>query len=136
MNIGDRVVIGGRTMLRPGFSLVGLEGIVMPLSPNVPPGCLTVLIDWQSQGYQNEDGDLPLFVNIPTVHLEPAEEKTAQEELEPPRPILGLVRPQPDGETATNEEPKKSSREEAEKSAPGQKPDEPDEEERPRLRLV
>ncbi|HVF85717.1 MAG TPA: hypothetical protein VM821_07025 [Abditibacteriaceae bacterium] len=140
MNIGDRVVIGGRTMLRPGFSLVGLEGIVMPLAPQVPPGCLTVLIDWQGQGYQNEDGDLPLFVNIPTAHLEPAADKTAPEEKEeaqPMRPILGLVRPQPGiDETVTDEAPEEAPPEELDKSATGQSPDEPQGEERPRLRLI
>ena len=138
MNIGDRVVIGGRTMLRPGFSLVGLEGIVMPTAPNVPPGCLTVLIDWQGQGYQNEDGDLPLFVNIPSAHLEPAENKTAQEEPQPSRPVLGFVRPQTTNDKATTDEATKhkAPQEEAAESVDEQKPDERDDDERPRLRLV
>ena len=131
-------MIGGRTMLRPGFSLVGLEGIVMPMAPQVPPGCLTVLIDWQGQGYSDEDGDLPLFINIPSVHLEPVGDKTTTEEPEPSRPVLGLVRPQPTGEKpAANEASKEEvSREEAGENTPQQKPDDEPEEERPRLRLV
>lgn len=160
MNIGDRVVIGGRTMLRPGFSLVGLEGLVIPSAPHAPPGCLTVLIDWQSQGYENEDGDLPLLVNIPSAHLEPVEtqeaDKTApdepqplrqeRQEPQPSRPVLGLVRPQPTAEEPADEAP---ANEAPADEAPEenvfdekveQKPDEPDldepREERPRLRLI
>lgn len=158
MNIGDRVVIGGRTMLRPGFSLVGLEGLVIPSAPHAPPGCLTVLIDWQSQGYENEDGDLPFLVNIPSAHLEPLEtqdeDKTApdepqplRQEPQPSRPILGLVRPQPTAEEPANEAPANEAPEEKvfdEKVEPkpdGRKLDEADsneprEEERPRLRLI
>lgn len=78
---GDRVEIGGRTMLRPGFSLVGLTGIVFPTAPNAPAGCLTVAVDWVAHGYNEEngypDGSLPLFVNVPEVHLLPAGEPEA-----------------------------------------------------------
>lgn len=101
MNIGDKVIIGGRTMLRPGVSLVGLQARVMPSVPNVPPGCTTLLIDWAAQGY-SESGDLPSLVNVPTSHLELDDENVAAN-IELPRlspgknaktqrPILGLVR--------------------------------------------
>jgi len=158
MNIGDRVVIGGRTMLRPGFSLVGLEGLVIPSAPHAPPGCLTVLIDWQSQRYENKDGDLPLLVNIPSAHLEPVEtqdeDKTApdepqplRQEPQPSRPVLGLVRPQPTAEEPADEAPANEAPgenvfdEKVEQKPDEQKPDAPDsdeprEEERPRLRLI
>lgn len=69
----SRVEIGGRTMLRPGFSLVGLSGLVFPSAPNSPPGCATVVIDWQGHGYTPEsgypEGTLPPSVNVPIEHL-------------------------------------------------------------------
>ena len=75
--MGQWVEIGGRTMLRPGFSLVGLTGIIYYNSPNAPAGCQTVAVDWPRHGYTPEsgyeDGTLPLFVNIPTNHLTPIE---------------------------------------------------------------
>ncbi len=81
---GDRVEIGGRTMLRPGFSLVGLTGVIFPSAPNVPDGCLTVAVDWPGHGYTEEngypEGSLPLFVNVPAAHLTDAD---APEELKP-----------------------------------------------------
>lgn len=62
-------------MLRPGFSLVGLSGIVFFTAPNAPAGCLTVAIDWPRHGYTAangyEEGSLPLFVNIPAQELVP-----------------------------------------------------------------
>ncbi len=71
--LGERVEIAGRTMLRPGFSLVGLTGVVFAPAPNLPDGCLTVAIDWPAHGYNEEsgypDGSLPLFVNVPAAHL-------------------------------------------------------------------
>lgn len=74
---GDRVEIGGRTMLRPGFSLVGLTGVIFPGAPNVPDGCLTVAVDWPGHGYTEEngypEGSLPLFVNVPAAHLSDAD---------------------------------------------------------------
>ncbi len=81
---GDRVEIGGRTMLRPGFSLVGLTGVIFPSAPNVPDGCLTVAVDWPGHGYTEEngypEGSLPLFVNVPAAHLSDAD---APEEQKP-----------------------------------------------------
>ena len=71
---GTRVEIGGRTMLRPGFSLVGLTGMVYLPVPNIPPGCTTVIVDWKTHGYTPENGypddSLPPLVNVPTQHLE------------------------------------------------------------------
>ncbi|HEX9997564.1 MAG TPA: hypothetical protein VGB45_10500 [Abditibacterium sp.] len=117
---GDRVEIGGRTMLRPGFSLVGLTGVIFPPAPNVPTDCVTVAIDWQAHGYNEEsgypEGSLPLFVNVPYEHLTSAD---APEEQKP--------------------KPKFESKSELRKT-PEKLPDKPkspdDEEERPRLRLV
>ena len=89
MNIGDRVLIGGRTMLRPGFSLVGLEAVVMPTFPNAPEGCVTVQIDWKGAGYDEEKyDDLPPFINVPFAHLERV---TAKEEDTHAAPILGFI---------------------------------------------
>lgn len=86
---GARVVIGGATMLRPGFSLVGLEGLVVPDAPNLPPNCVTVAVDWEAGGYTVRNGfdphSLPMFVNVPAEHLEAAEAETA-------RPALSMVK--------------------------------------------
>ena len=93
MNIGDRVLIGGRTMLRPGFSLVGLEAVVMPTFPNAPEGCVTVQIDWKGAGYDEEKyDDLPPFINVPFAHLEPvtATDDTTEENTHA-APILGFI---------------------------------------------
>lgn len=86
---GDRVEIGGRTMLRPGFSLVGLTGVVFPTAPNAPAGCYTVAVNWVAHGYSEEsgypDGSLPLFVNVPGPHLSPApDEEPAPPEAKKP----------------------------------------------------
>lgn len=71
---GTRVEIAGRTMLRPGFSLVGLTGMVYLPAPGIPPGCTTVIINWAAHGYTPESGypedSLPPLVNVPTQHLE------------------------------------------------------------------
>ena len=73
LKFGDRVEIGGRTMLRANFSLVGLTGTIFPSGPGTPPGCLTVLVEWEQHGYTEEngykDGDLPAMVNVPAPHL-------------------------------------------------------------------
>lgn len=94
---GARVRVGGRTMLRPGFSLVGLEGIVVPSAPNTPQGCLTVAVDWQAGGYTQENGydtdSLPLFVNVPQEHLEiVTEEEAAAAAQANTRPALSIVK--------------------------------------------
>lgn len=60
-------------MLAPGFSLVGLTGIVYLPAPNTPPGCVTVMVDWVTHGFTPENGydpaTLPMVVNVPSVHL-------------------------------------------------------------------
>lgn len=113
---GDRVEIGGRTMLRPGFSLVGLTGIIFPNAPNSPAGCLTVAVDWVAHGYNEAsgypDGSLPLFVNVPAQHLTAAEAPAPPEETKPKK-----------FESKKAIDPKKGG-------------DEPPSEGRPKLRLV
>ncbi|PQV64809.1 hypothetical protein B1R32_10376 [Abditibacterium utsteinense] len=141
---GDRVEIGGRTMLRPGFSLVGLTGVVFASAPNVPDGCLTVAVDWPAHGYTEEngyaDGSLPLFVNVPAAHLSDAD---APEELKP-KPkftsksqlssLLGKTAPaEPEARESSVEEPA-MPKPAASKTAP--KPDDETPNERPKLRLV
>lgn len=129
---GTRVEIGGRTMLRPGFSLVGLTGMVYLPAPGAPPNCTTVIVDWKAHGYTPENGypedTLPPLVNVPTQHLEIFEGEVEEPEVKPkpkfvPRkdridPRTG--RPADEGEI----EPK---------TEPNQDDDEP---ERPKLRLV
>jgi len=75
MELGDKITIGGRTMLRPGFSLVGLTGRIVASRYDAPPGTRAVWIDWEEFGY--DDPDLPRVVNVPSIHLEfeGAEEK-------------------------------------------------------------
>jgi hypothetical protein len=130
---GDRVEIGGRTMLRPGFSLVGLTGIVYPTAPNAPAGCLTVAVDWLAHGYNEEngypDGSLPLFVNVPEVHLSPAtevEEVKAKPKFQSKSQFKELI-----GKTDENE-----AEVEAPTAPAPSKPDDEPEGGRPRLRLV
>lgn len=141
MNIGERVTIGGRTMLRPGFSLVGLEGIVAPSIPGAPAGCTTVLIDWKSRGY--DDDDLPLLINVPTEHLQPADSTksdstNAASQLDSrtkkPRAVLGFVRP----DAVEPDETAPKTRDEAPPIAPLSEAEDstPQAEERPRLRLI
>ena len=81
LQLFQRVEIGGRTMLRPGFSLVGLTGVVFPTQPNAPAGCVTVAIDWPEHGYTPAngypEGTLPAFVNVPVNHLTPKDEPGA-----------------------------------------------------------
>ena len=159
---GARVRVGGRTMLRPGFSLVGLEGIVVPSAPNTPQGCLTVAVDWQAGGYTQENGydteGLPLFVNVPQEHLDiVTEEEVAAAAQAAARPTLSIVKddaPEPAGssdlapipipapEAEIPATPELASIPLAEvpaapaESVPAEEPAEPQEEERPRLRLI
>lgn len=69
MNLGDKVRIGGRTMLRPGFSLVGVTGRIVQSRYDAPPGTLAVWVDWEESGYADQE-DLPSVVNVPYIHLE------------------------------------------------------------------
>lgn len=151
MNIGDTVIIGGRTMLRPGVSLVGLKGVVMPTAPNVPHGCTTLLIDWESQGYEPSD-DLPNFVTIPTAHLELDATDVAVDidlpQLKPnvnrSRPALGLVRDDAEDQVKNDasemqrKEPAPSLVDKSGVEAPSNETedDKSESDERPRLRLL
>ena len=137
---GDRVEIGGRTMLAPGFSLVGLAGMVLPTAPNAPPGTTSVAIDWLAFDYTPENGyeagSLPPVVNVPTEHLILLEENPTALGIQKPvlkpnpnapaKPQLGIVH-------GGAEPPSSKSTE-----APPKNEDDGDEDEppRPKLRLV
>lgn len=138
---GDRVEIGGRTMLAPGFSLVGLAGMVLPSAPNAPAGTTSVAIDWEGFDYTPENGyeagSLPPVVNVPSEHLILLEENPTVLGVQKPvlktnpnapkKPQLGIVH---GGEAPTKKvEPVE---------APPAKDESGDEDEppRPKLRLV
>jgi hypothetical protein len=137
---GDRVEIGGRTMLAPGFSLVGLTGMVFPSAPNAPAGTVAVAIDWLAFDYTPEngyaDGSLPPVVNVPSEHVVLIEENPTvlgvQKPLlktnpdAPKKPQLGIVH---GGESPASKQPDSQS---------PTSPSESDEDEppRPKLRLV
>ena len=138
---GTRVEISGRTMLRPGFSLVGLTGMVYLPAPGIPPGCTTVIVNWAAHGYTPENGyaedSLPPLVNVPTQHLQ-----VTTGELEPESAVNAEPEPKPKfvpradridprtGRPADEGAPPKSS-------ATEDKSDDADEEPpRPALRLV
>ena len=130
---GTRVEIGGRTMLRPGFSLVGLTGMVYLTSPGTPPGCTTVIVDWKSHGYTPEggyeEGSLPPMVNVPTQHLTIFEGEVETPEIKPkPKFVPRADRIDPrTGRPADEGAP----------TEPEAKPDDDDDEPpRPALRLV
>ena len=99
MELGDKVVIGGRTMLRPGFSLVGLTGLIVASRYNAPPGTRAVWVDWEEAGYTDTE-DLPQVVNVPAIHLSPAESQPSQPVEESPS-----TQPQPNP-AQDNEEPR------------------------------
>lgn len=67
--LNDKVVIGGRTMLSPTISLVGLTGRVLSSRYDAPPGTVAVWVDWDESDYADLE-DLPSTVNVPSVHLE------------------------------------------------------------------
>ena len=71
-NLNDAVRIGGRTMLAPGFSLVGLTGRVVSSRADAPPGTVAVYVNWEAHGYTEID-KLPPVVNVPVQHLEPVD---------------------------------------------------------------
>ncbi|BCM90523.1 hypothetical protein IAD21_02377 [Abditibacteriota bacterium] len=137
---GDRVEIGGRTMLAPGFSLVGLTGMVFPTAPNAPAGTVSVAIDWLAFDYTPEngypDGSLPPVVNVPGDHLILIEENPTGLGVQKPqlktnpnapkKPQLGIVH---GGESAD------SKHSDSESPVPRSESDE-DEPPRPKLRLV
>lgn len=82
--LNDKVVIGGRTMLSPTISLVGLTGRVVSSRHDAPPGTIAVWVDWAESPYADMD-DLPPVVNVPSPHLEHFDE-TKQDEPPPPPP--------------------------------------------------
>jgi hypothetical protein len=73
MKLGDKVVIGGRTMLRPGFSLVGFTGLIVTSRYDAPAGTRAVWVDWEEAGYTDTE-ELPSVVNVPEIHLRPADQ--------------------------------------------------------------
>lgn len=64
----DRVRIGGRTMLRPGHSLVGHEGTVFAVGGWCPPGHAQIIVD--DEMVEEDGGARVLLVNVPVAHLE------------------------------------------------------------------
>lgn len=132
---GTRVEIAGRTMLRPGFSLVGLTGMVYLPAPGAAPGCTTIIVNWAAHGYTPANGyaedSLPLLVNVPTQHLQiatgeaPIEAVDAEPQAKPKFvPRADRIDPRT-GRPADEGAPKVED-----------KPDEDDEPQRPQLRLV
>lgn len=73
----DRVRIGGRTMLRPGYSLVGREGTVFAVGGWCPPNHAQIIVD--EEVVEEDGGARVLLVNVPLAHLE----KLAPRALEP-----------------------------------------------------
>ncbi len=132
MPFGTRVEITGRTMLRPGFSLVGLTGMVYLPAPNIPPNCTTVIVDWLAHGYTPEAGyaedSLPPLVNVPTLHLQIVTGEVEAQNTEPePKPKFVPRKDRIDPRTGKQAEP---TEEPAEEKGPDDEP------ERPALRLV
>jgi hypothetical protein len=130
LSFGTKVEISGRTMLRPGFSLVGLTGMIYLTSDNAPEGCQTVLVDWLKHGYTPEagypEGSLPLLVNVPTAHLslELTEEKPVEEKPEK-KPFAPKLRVTPEVKP-TDSTPNKTTEKKEDGANDG----------RPKLRLV
>jgi len=118
MELGDKVTIGGRTMLRPGFSLVGLTGRIVASRYDAPPGTRAVWIDWEEFGY--DDPDLPRVVNVPSIHIEWEGAETEKKNARKPAPMKSI----PPLQTVAP----------VRISGPDENP-EPDEE-RPKLRLI
>ncbi len=139
---GTRVEISGRTMLRPGFSLVGLTGMVYLPAPGVPPGCTTVIIDWKAHGYTPEAGypeeTLPPLVNVPTQHLQITTGEIEAQNVEAEPQVKPKFVPRPDridprtGRPADEGAPPPAATKN--EAAPDDKDD--DEPPRPALRLV
>ena len=134
---GTRVEIGGRTMLRPGFSLVGLTGMVYLPAPGVPPGCTTIIVDWKAHGYTPENGyaedSLPPMINVPTQHLDVFKGEVEEPEVKA-KPKFVPRKDRIDPRTGKQVEESGEAEESAEPKK-GEKGDD-DEPPRPKLRLV
>lgn len=95
-------------MLAPGFSLVGLTGIVWMRSPGAPSGCVTVMVDWLSHGYTPENGhpvgSLPECVNVPAAHLSVLDELTVEQPA-PEKPRLEKMESEAKKSGANEESP-------------------------------
>ena len=72
----DRVRIGGRTMLRPGHSLVGHEGTVFAVGGWCPPGHAQIIVD--DEVVEENGGARVLLVNVPLAHLEKLAPRNAE----------------------------------------------------------
>jgi hypothetical protein len=77
----DRVRIGGRTMLRPGYSLVGREGTVFAVGGWCPANHAQIIVDGET--VEEDGGARVLLVNVPLAHLE----KLAPRALEADEPL-------------------------------------------------
>ena len=103
MKLGDKVVIGGRTMLRPGFSLVGLTGLIVTSRHDAPAGTRAVWVDWEAAGYTELD-NLPSVVNVAEAHLRPADQsQPAQAQPAQPQATRPSTQPPP---SEDDEEPR------------------------------
>lgn len=67
--LGQKVVIGGRTMLSPTISLVGLTGRIISSRHDAPSGTIAVMVDWDESEYADVE-DLPFSVNVPAEYVE------------------------------------------------------------------
>ena len=84
LQLNDKVVIGGRTMLSPTISLVGVTGRIVSSRHDAPPGTVAVWVDWDESPYADMD-DLPPVVNVPSPHVEHFD-AAQRDEPEPPPP--------------------------------------------------
>jgi hypothetical protein len=92
--LGQKVVIGGRTMLSPTISLVGLTGRIVSSRHDAPPGTIAILVDWHESEYADVE-DLPAMVNVPQEYVEIYDPNKKDEPPPPPkkwgRPDLRLT---------------------------------------------
>ena len=95
----DRVRIGGRTMLRPGISLVGREATVFAVGGWCPAGHAQVIVDGEI--LKEDGGARVLLVNVPFEHLE----LLAIEQDEPASPFRPRLAPAESSEETSDEEP-------------------------------
>lgn len=87
--LGQKVVIGGRTMLSPTISLVGITGRIISSRHDAPPGTVAVLVDWDESEYADVD-NLPSSVNVPWQYVEIFDPNKKDE---PPPPKTPFGRP-------------------------------------------